>query len=143
MTEDIGRYLYIRWKILSEVLQRSFQFVGQLQSTGGGLFGDGHQYGRFPSFRSRSQFGGFRSDPDISDILQQYRYAVDTLYYRFTQLFYVCGGEYTTHNVFVTIFIKYTSVGIQVHAAGDGHHLIHRYAIMTHTFRIELNLIFF
>ena len=143
LTEYVCWNFYVRWQVLLQVFQRCFQFIRQFQRTGSRLFGNSHQYGRFSTLWSSSQFRGFRSDGYVRNIFQRDREVVHCLYYRFAKLFCFRSWKYTAYNIFISKFVEHTSICVQVHILCHSHHFSHRNAVMTHPFGIQLNLIFF
>ena len=123
-------------------MQRGLQFVRQFQRAGGGLFGDGHEYGRFATLRGCAQFRGFGTYFHVGDVFQRHRKVVHRFHYRFAEFFHFGGREYSAHDIFIAKFVKYAAIGVQVHVLGDGHHFSHRYAVVAHPFGVQLNLIF-
>ena len=125
-------------------MQGSFQFVCKLQRACGGLLGDCQQYGMLTAFRGGTQFRKFGSDLNVGNIFQQDRGAGDSVapHHGLGYLVYLVGRKYAAYDIFIAIFIEHSTIGIQVHFAGDVHHFAQCHAVMAHPFRVQLHLIF-
>ena len=96
------------------------------------------------AFRGGTQFRKFGSDLNVGNIFQQDRGAGDSVapHHGLGYLVYLVGRKYAAYDIFIAIFIEYSTIGIQVHFAGDVHHFAQCHAVMAHPFRVQLHLIF-
>ena len=120
------------------------------------MLGHSQQYGGLAAFGSRTQLRQFGSDTYIGNVFQQNGRSgirsigscgLDTAVLQFDnslcQLLHPVGGDDTAHDVFVSVFIKHSAVGVQIHFTRNVHHFGKGYAVVPHPFRVELNLILF
>ena len=126
LAEDVGRDLDVGGQVLLQVFQSLLQSLGQLQRTGGGLFGDCQQHGRFAPFGGQTQAGQLGTDTYVGNVLQRHDAARfgGSAHHTALQLLHPVGGQQAAHNVLVAVLIEYSAVGIQVHAPRGGQHLI-------------------
>ena len=134
--------MYISRKILLQILQCGFQLLCQFNSPGLGLFGNGQQYGRFSSLRSSTQFGFLRTNLHIGNILQCNGHPFHRLDDGTWQLIHIMTGKHPANNIFVSIFINHSAIGILIHVTGNVHHLCQRNIVMFHAGRVKQHLIF-
>ena len=134
--------MHIGRQVLLQILQGRFQAFGQLDGTRIGLFGYGDQHRRFPFFGSQSQPRLLGTDFHVGNVFQYYRYSVHPFDDRPAHFTYIVGRKYATHNVFVTVFINHSTVGVLVHVAGNFHYFAQCHAVVFHAFGMQQYLIF-
>ena len=143
LAENVCRDMYIGRKILLKVFQCCLQTLCQFDGTRIRLFGNGDQHRRFPFFGSQSQPRLLGTDFHVGNVFQYYRYSVHPFDDRPAHFTYIVGRKYATHNVFVTVFINHSTVGVLVHVAGNFHHFAQRHTVVFHAFGMQQYLIFF
>ena len=141
LAEDIGRYLHVGRQVLLQVNQDRVEIGGQLLRARVGLLRHGDQHGGLGPYGSCSELRALAANTDVGDVGQGHRITIDHLDYALGHLAGVGCREQAPDDVFIRIFIKYATIGVAVHVAADGQHLVERHAIMLHPGRIEKYLI--
>ena len=93
--------------------------------------------------RRETKFRSLRSCLDFSDTCQCYRGITIHLDHRTADGIGIVGGEHSTDDIFVAVFIEDTAGRTPVHILGSIHNFLKGNAVVAHLLRRKQNLVLF